>query len=197
MYPKKEKSSKTSIVIVFSNEFMAVCHVIRKGLLKHFTFGLLEAPLWNEDIAWVSQKPSNHPASYVLVLIQLTASMYRYTLSVSTYQLMVGHSEISGHFKRFLLNEPPLHLWGQNSSFEIVIQKRHISRVKSDLLHPLRLHSGKLTWQWKIIMFNREYIFKRSTFHCHLSLPGGNTTIFRNHTLNLYQLWISLTSIHG
>ena len=31
------------------------------------------------------------------------------------------------------------------------------------------VHSSKLTWQWKITMFNREYIFNRSIFHCHVS----------------------------
>ena len=35
------------------------------------------------------------------------------------------------------------------------------------------LHSGKLTLQWKIPTFNREYIFKRPIFHCHVSLPEG------------------------
>ena len=35
------------------------------------------------------------------------------------------------------------------------------------------LPSGKLTWQWKIPIFNREYIFNRSIFHCHVSLPEG------------------------
>ena len=38
------------------------------------------------------------------------------------------------------------------------------------------LHFGILTWQWKIPLFNREYIFKRSLFHCHVSLPEGNQT---------------------
>ena len=37
----------------------------------------------------------------------------------------------------------------------------------------IRLPSGKLTWQWKIPFSNREYIFKRSIFHCHVSLPEG------------------------
>ena len=37
------------------------------------------------------------------------------------------------------------------------------------------LHSSKVTWQWKITIFNREYIFKRSIFHCHVSLPEGKT----------------------
>ena len=37
------------------------------------------------------------------------------------------------------------------------------------------VHSGKLTWQWKIIsIFNREYIFKWSNFYCHVSLPKGS-----------------------
>ena len=33
--------------------------------------------------------------------------------------------------------------------------------------------SGKLTWQWKIPIFNREYIFNRSIFHGYVSLPEG------------------------
>ena len=35
------------------------------------------------------------------------------------------------------------------------------------------LPSGKLTWQWKIPIFNRKYIFKRSIFYCYVSLPEG------------------------
>ena len=35
------------------------------------------------------------------------------------------------------------------------------------------LPSSKLTWQWKMSIFNREYIFNRSIFHCHVSLPEG------------------------
>ena len=37
----------------------------------------------------------------------------------------------------------------------------------------LDLPSRELTWQWKIPMFNREYIFRRSIFYCHVSLPEG------------------------
>ena len=35
------------------------------------------------------------------------------------------------------------------------------------------LHSRKQTWQWKNPIFNGEYIFKRSIFHCHATLPKG------------------------
>ena len=38
----------------------------------------------------------------------------------------------------------------------------------------LMLPSSKLTWQWKITIFNREYIFNWFIFHCHVSLPEGN-----------------------
>ena len=41
-----------------------------------------------------------------------------------------------------------------------------------------RLPSSKLTWQWKITTFNREYIFNWSIFHCHVSLPEGNSLDF-------------------
>ena len=33
--------------------------------------------------------------------------------------------------------------------------------------------SGKLTWQWTIPVSNREYIFRRSIFYSHVSLPKG------------------------
>ena len=41
------------------------------------------------------------------------------------------------------------------------------------------LPSSKLTWQWKIPIFNREYIFNWSIFHCHVTLPEG-TTFYKN-----------------
>ena len=37
-----------------------------------------------------------------------------------------------------------------------------------------QLPSSKLTWQWNITIFNREYIFNRSVFHCRVSLPDCN-----------------------
>ena len=40
------------------------------------------------------------------------------------------------------------------------------------------LPSSKLTWQWKIPFFNREYIFNWSIFHCHVSLPEGTPPYF-------------------
>ena len=46
--------------------------------------------------------------------------------------------------------------------------------VKSTGTFPLKVPSSKLTWQWKITIFNREYIFKWSIFHCHVSLPEGS-----------------------
>ena len=35
------------------------------------------------------------------------------------------------------------------------------------------LHPRKLTWQWNIPMFNRNYIFKWLIFHCHVSFRRG------------------------
>ena len=37
-----------------------------------------------------------------------------------------------------------------------------------------KIPSSKLTWQWKIPIFNSKYIFNWSIFHCHVSLPEGN-----------------------
>ena len=39
------------------------------------------------------------------------------------------------------------------------------------------LPSGKLTWQWKIPIFNREHMFNRFIFHCHASLPEGTSLL--------------------
>ena len=36
------------------------------------------------------------------------------------------------------------------------------------------VHSRKLTWQWKITILNRRYIFKWLFFHCHVSFQGCN-----------------------
>ena len=34
----------------------------------------------------------------------------------------------------------------------------------------------KLTWHWKIPIFNRKYIFKWWIFHCHVSFRGGQAS---------------------
>ena len=49
--------------------------------------------------------------------------------------------------------------------------------------HPPHQHimyapSRKLTWQWKITIFNRRYIFKCLFFHCHISFPGGSISSY-------------------
>ena len=64
---------------------------------------------------------------------------------------------------------------------------RHLSRAghgtsgfaktNKDLATFAGVPSSKLTWQWKIPMFFRKYIFKWSIFHCHFSLLEG--TCFR------------------
>ena len=36
-------------------------------------------------------------------------------------------------------------------------------------------HPSKLTWHWKIRIFNRKYIFKWWVFHCHVSFPGNTS----------------------
>ena len=44
---------------------------------------------------------------------------------------------------------------------------------------------GEQTWQWKIPIVNREYIFKRSIFHCHLSLRRLYRYAFHIHISSL------------
>ena len=56
------------------------------------------------------------------------------------------------------------------------------------------LHPWKLTWHWKITIFNRQYIFKWWVFHCYVSFRwgiiwvvvstpdlGDDDTIWRSH----------------
>ena len=108
--PKKKNHQQLACHWFFLNESMAVCHVIRKELTETFDFWVA----WGTSLEWryshvVSQKPRTHPASYVLVVIQLTAYMYR-CIGILDLHLRTnwwfGHSEISGHFKSLLLNEP-------------------------------------------------------------------------------------------
>ena len=40
-----------------------------------------------------------------------------------------------------------------------------------------KVHPWKLTWHWKIPIFNRKYIFKCWIFHCHVSFRGRNTVL--------------------
>ena len=47
------------------------------------------------------------------------------------------------------------------------------------------LPSRKLTWQWKIPIFKRQYIFNWPIFHCHVCLPEGNVRGF--HKLQYHQ----------
>ncbi len=63
------------------------------------------------------------------------------------------------------------------------VKNHHIGVAgsSSQLVYPyvdktVVLHPWKLTWQWKITMFNRRYIFKWLFFCCHVSFRGS--TIF-------------------
>ncbi len=46
----------------------------------------------------------------------------------------------------------------------------HFGKLYEELL------PWKLTWHWKIPIFNRTYIFKWWMFHCHVSFRGGSFT---------------------
>ena len=65
-----------------------------------------------------------------------------------------------------------LHSWAPNRS-----PQYHNHRVYSFTMSTcafmikVNLPSSKLTWQWKITIFTRRYIFKGSIFHCYVSLP--------------------------
>ena len=54
-------------------------------------------------------------------------------------------------------------------------------KVKDQNEHLLR----KLTWQWKITRFNRRYIFKWLSFHCHVSFRGVHTKIQFNTVIEV------------
>ena len=36
------------------------------------------------------------------------------------------------------------------------------------------IHSGKLTWQWKMGPLKMYFLLKMGIFHCYVSLPEGN-----------------------
>jgi len=48
-----------------------------------------------------------------------------------------------------------------------------LDAARGNLEQSIVLPSSKQTWQWKIPIFNRKYIFKGSIFHCYVSLPEG------------------------
>ena len=56
------------------------------------------------------------------------------------------------------------------------------------------LPPGKLTWHWKIHMFNRKYIFKWWIFHCHVSFWGG--VPFSGGCLLTHDLWASSAGLN-
>ena len=72
----------------------------------------------------------------------------------------------------------PLHLesWGmgvgKGGTFDR-IQDMMVPFLLTKPSTPQSLHPRKLTWHWKITIFNRKYIFKWWSFHCHVSLPEG------------------------
>ncbi len=83
-----------------------------------------------------------------------------------------------------------------------------ISEVKVSCYWHLNKHqnhipSSKLTWQWKITIFNRKYIFKWWIFHCHVSLRGIPTSVCvfsakqQNHWCwcHLSSIWYTLETL--
>ena len=51
-------------------------------------------------------------------------------------------------------------------------------------IHSNKIPPWKLTWHWKIPMFNRKYIFKWWNFHCHVSFRGGSPFLTKNYVSN-------------
>ena len=49
-----------------------------------------------------------------------------------------------------------------------------------------QIPSRKLTWQWKITIFTRRYIFKGSIFHCYVSLAECNGCLIFPHVSELF-----------
>ena len=52
--------------------------------------------------------------------------------------------------------------------------QNHIQYIWYHLVIQSIIHLWKLTWHWKIPIFNRKFIFKWWLFHCHLSFQGHN-----------------------
>ena len=52
------------------------------------------------------------------------------------------------------------------------------SRFKKKHVKQKSLHSGKLTWQWKIHPLKMCFLVKMGIVHCHVSLAKGTTYVF-------------------
>ena len=75
---------------------------------------------------------------------------------------MVGWLNI----RRF--NYSPVTMWYTPVNCKLFVPKS----CKSYMLEPLYTPQKKPTWQWKITICNRKYIFNRLVFHRHVSFPG-------------------------
>ncbi len=70
--------------------------------------------------------------------------------------------------------ETLLFWWGRFGWFSLNFQD---SVSKSGWSHILTyIHPRKLTWQWKITMFDKRYTFKWFVFYCHFSFLEGKWT---------------------
>ena len=59
--------------------------------------------------------------------------------------------------------------------------------------------SSKLTWQWKIPIFNTKYIFKWWIFRCYVTVPEGNIwlNVLTYHPVNIaVKIFVSITQRH-
>ena len=79
--------------------------------------------------------------------------------------------------------QPAAGSWHQGApigaSIPIASRRVKTSQWKSRIEGPMRLvHPWKLTWHWKIPIFNRKYIFKWWIFHCHVSFLGSMCSYF-------------------
>ena len=84
------------------------------------------------------------------------------------HKLLGGESNFIYNYNTCFFNHPAPS-WCCWSNLRIVDE---FYRCHSNLTIVQKLHPWKLTWHWKIPIFNRKYIFKWSIFLCHVSFRG-------------------------
>ena len=76
-----------------------------------------------------------------------------------------------------------LHLVSAIHRIQNILQKIHWNNEVFPQLHP-----WKLTWHWKITIFNRKYIFKWRISHCHVSFRGCNAPKTRKFPIKVWRM---------
>ena len=101
----------------------------------------------------------------ILVLGFKVCSRDHHDTSLNGEWLLEFSMDVHGPKNALSINSPGV---GQNHSVHLIYM--YICIHKFITQTNMYIPSCKLTWQWKITILCREYIFKWSNFHCYVSL---------------------------